>query len=46
MTQHLSKLFTIQLPRFIGNGTSQLLSCSHSSNKAYATAIYLRIVNN
>lgn len=46
VTQDLNKLSTVQLPRFIGNGTSQLLSRSHSSNKAYATIIYLRIVNN
>ena len=46
VTQDLNKLSTVQLPRFIGNGTNQLLSRSHSSNKAYATIIYLRIVNN
>ena len=44
MTQDIHKLLSIQIPRFIGNGKSQLLCFCHSSIKAYAIAIYLRIV--
>ena len=44
MTQDIHKLLSIQIPRFIGNGKSQLLCFCHSSNKAYAVAIYLRVV--
>ena len=44
MTQDIHKLSSIQLPRFIGNGKGQLLCFCDSSNKAYAAAIYLRVV--
>ena len=44
MTHDLNKLSTIQLPRFIGDGKSQLLCFCDSSKKAYATAIYLRVI--
>ena len=44
MTQDIHKLSSIQIPRFIGNGKSQLLCFCDSSNKAYAAAIYLRVV--
>ena len=44
MTQDIHKLSSIQIPRFIGNGKSQLLCFCDSSNKAYPTAIYLRVV--
>ena len=35
-------IFSIHLPRFVGNGFNQLLCFCDSSSKAYATAIYLR----
>ena len=44
MTEVMHKLSSIQIPRFIGNGKSQLLCFCDSSNNAYATAIYLRVV--
>ena len=44
MTQDIHKLSSIQIPRFIGNGKSQLLCFSDSLNKAYAAAIYLHVV--
>ena len=44
MTQDIHKLSSIQIPRFIGNGKSQLLCFCDSLNKAYAAAIYLRVV--
>ena len=44
MTQDIHKLSSIQIPRFIGNGKSQLLCFCDSSHKAYAAAIYLRVV--
>ena len=34
------------LPRFVGNGSSQLLCFCDLSSKAYATAIYLRTIKN
>ena len=40
----MHKLSSIQIPRLIGNGKSQLLCFCDSSNNAYATAIYLRVV--
>ena len=44
MTQDVYKLSSIQIPRFTGNGKSKLLCFCDSSNKAYAAAIYLRLV--
>ena len=44
MAQDIHKLSSIQIPRFIGNGKSQLLCFCDSSNKAYSAAIYLRVV--
>ena len=35
---------SIHLPRFVGNGSSQLLCFCDSSSKAYATDIYLRTI--
>ena len=35
-------IFSIHLPRFVGNGSIQLLCFCDSSIKPYATAIYLR----
>ena len=37
-------IFSIHLPRFVGNGFNQLLCFCDSSSKAYATAIYLRTI--
>ena len=42
----LNEISSIHLPRFVGNGSSQLLCFCHSSSKAYATAIYLRTIKN
>ena len=39
-----SGIFSIHLPRFVGNGFNQLLCFCDSSSKAYATAIYLRTI--
>ena len=44
MTQDIYNLSSIQIPRFIGNRKSKLLCFCDSSNKAYAAAIYLRVV--
>ena len=44
MTQDIHKLSSIQIPRFIGNGKGQLLCFCDSSNKAYAAAIYFRVL--
>ena len=40
----LNGISSIHLPRFVGNASSQLLCFCESSSKAYATAIYLRIL--
>ena len=42
--QDIHKLSSIQIPRFFGNGKSQLLCFCDSSNKAYAAVIHLRVV--
>ena len=42
----LNEISSIHLPRFVGNGSSQLLCFCDSSSKAYATAIYLRTIKN
>jgi len=39
---NLDELCTTSIPRFIGNGKSQLLCFCDASSKAYATVIYLR----
>ena len=44
MTQDIYNLSSIQIPRFIGNRKSKLLCFCDSSNKAYAAAIYLRVI--
>ena len=46
LTPDLNKLSTIPLPRLTGNGVSLQLCFCDSSNKTYATVIYLRVVNN
>ena len=38
----LNGISSTHLPRFVGNGSSQLLCFCNSSSKAYATVIYLR----
>ena len=38
----LEYIIDIHLPRFAGNSPNQLLCFCDASNKAYATAIYLR----
>ena len=42
----LNGIFSIHLPRFVGNGSIQLLCFWDSSSKEYATAIYLRAIKN
>ena len=41
LTRDLDRLSTIHLPRFVGNGATQLLCFCDSSDKAYATAVHL-----
>ena len=42
----LNGISSMHLPRFVRNGSSQLLSFCDSSSKAYATAIYRRTIKN
>ena len=37
---------SIDLPRYVGNGSSQLLCCCDLSSKAYAAVIYLCTIKN
>ena len=42
----LNGISSMHLPRFVRNGSNQLLSFCDSSSKAYATAIYRRTIKN
>ena len=42
ITGGLDYIIDFHFPRFVGNGPTQLLCFCDASNKAYATAIYLR----
>ena len=42
----LNGISSIHLPRFVGNGSSQLLCFCDLSSKAYATVIYLHTIKN
>ena len=42
----MNGISSIHLPRFVGNGSSQLLCFYFSSSKAYATVIYLYTIMN
>ena len=42
----LNEISSIHPPRFVGNGSSQLLCFFYSLSKSYATAIYLLTIKN
>ena len=42
ITGGLDYIIDFHFPRFVGNGPTQLLCFCDASNKAYATAVYLR----